>query len=1300
MYVTAITLFNHTFTINMATTATKRKHGPDDESSDEEESQRGYISDDEGGVRVDDIYIPPPPRPPGTIDTSGPRIIITKIVNTNFKSYGEEQILGPFHKNFNAIVGPNGSGKSNVIDSLLFVFGYRASKIRSKKLSVLLHKSEKFPNVQSCTVAVHFTVINDKDDPDEFDEEPDSKIIVSRTVHKDNTSYYQLNGVRVQYKEIALCLRKHGIDLDHNRFLILQGEVEQISLMKPKAQTEHDTGMLEYLEDIIGTTRFKEPLKKIDERIEVLSEMRTEKLNRVRLAEKEKDDLQEPMMEAVRFLELENTISQKRNFLYQRKIKRFTEKLTESEGKKSEFLNNEKEIKESIKRVQGEKKEREEKFSEQAKKYEILKKRKEDLKDAFDKANKKDINIQAEMTETNKRRKKVNELIHGEKSKLEDFKKLPQRNKETIDEYEKREQQLITEQETLETDKTKLLASLRQETLVLQEKKEEVQTELVGLRKIVDETKSAFTIAEEELKIYVSAEENERQKLSRIKTSLEENNTRLNERQKELKEAQKQVPATEKSYKDAVTQLERIKIEEAKVISEIKVKRVLLEETRSSMQASKSRGRVLDSLTQQKAEGNLPGLYGRLGDLGAIDQKYDVAVSTACGPLDHIVVDSVDTAQWCIEFLKQHNIGRASFIALDKQEHLRAQANSRINTPENVPRLYDLIKVEDDRVRTAFYFSLRDTLVAKDIDQATRIGYGSKRYRVVTLQGDLIEISGTMSGGGRTVSRGRMGQCVAVQSNALSPKKMHDMEDYVTNLERKAKDLHGTQIELEDEVSKLHAELRTLRTNVEKCTIELQSLQQQQPNLMAQLKKQEQKTKEIRANPAQVKKLQATVSAKKAEFEEASTKSEQLQKSVNTINQEIKERTDKKMRPITKRLKECTDMLEKCKAELVKLKVAIKTADRNSKKCADKISNLELEKTDAENRLKAMAEERKEIEKDAGKLLEIMQKVTEELAGGEDDFAEEQEIITSLNEKLKNFKSDKIEIDQQISEINKQLKECSAIMNHCKAKLAQLQLQEIPEKPAEELRTFTDKELEETDTSNMEVDLKREEEEMKKARPNVTAISEFKKKASHYIQRVNELEEASRRRTQMKELREDLRQKRQTEFHAGFKIISTKLKEMYQLITLGGDAELELVDSYDPFAEGVILNVRPPKKSWKNITNLSGGEKTLSSLALVFALHYYKPSPLYFMDEIDAALDFKNVSIVGNYIKERTKNAQFIIISLRSNMFELADHLIGIFKTYNVTKSITVYPRQYIKEPPTNNIAVASQIIARPNEMN
>lgn len=157
-------------------------------------------------------------------------------------------------------------------------------------------------------------------------------------------------------------------------------------------------------------------------------------------------------------------------------------------------------------------------------------------------------------------------------------------------------------------------------------------------------------------------------------------------------------------------------------------------------------------------------------------------------------------------------------------------------------------------------------------------------------------------------------------------------------------------------------------------------------------------------------------------------------------------------------------------------------------------------------------------------------------------------------------------------------------------------------------------------------------------------------------------------------------------FLTGFGEITLKLKQMYQMITLGGDAELELVDSLDPFSEGIVFSVRPPKKSWKNIGNLSGGEKTLSSLALVFALHYYRPTPLYVMDEIDAALDFKNVSIVANYIKQRTRNAQFIIISLRNNMFELADRLVGIYKTNNCTKSVTVDPRAFNVQGQQNGI--------------
>lgn len=287
--------------------------------------------DEEGGFRIDDIYVPPPPPASCTFDPTGPRLMIQKIENINFKSYAGKKIIGPFHKNFTAIVGPNGSGKSNVIDSMLFVFGYRAQKIRSKKVGVLIHNSTSHNNLDSCTVNVYFQKIVDTDQ-NTFEVVPNSEFVVGRTAHRDNSSYYTVNGKRCTYKEATKTLRSFGIDLDHNRFLILQGEVEQIALMKPKAQTEHDQGMLEFLEDIVGSSRYKEPIELLNQRIDKLCEERTEKLNRVKLVEKDMEELKGARDEAVEFLKSENEIAVIENQLFQ--LYRRNEKIQEAEAEK------------------------------------------------------------------------------------------------------------------------------------------------------------------------------------------------------------------------------------------------------------------------------------------------------------------------------------------------------------------------------------------------------------------------------------------------------------------------------------------------------------------------------------------------------------------------------------------------------------------------------------------------------------------------------------------------------------------------------------------------------------------------------------------------------------------------------------------------------------------------------------------------------------------------------------------------------------------------------------------------------
>lgn len=248
------------------------------------------------------------------------RLMITQMVLENFKSYAGTKTIGPFHKCFSSVVGPNGSGKSNVIDAMLFVFGKRAKKLRLNKVSELIHSSAAFKDqpLEYARVSVYFQEIRDTGDGDEdYEVIPHSEIVVTRYAKRDNSSQYKLDGKNVTFKQVAAYLQSKGIDLDNNRFLILQGEVEMISMMPPKGKTENDEGLLEYLEDIIGSNQYVEETNEAAAAVEELTEQRQEKLNRVKAVEKEKEGLEGAKLEAEALLHKEREIRKKKNILFQ-----------------------------------------------------------------------------------------------------------------------------------------------------------------------------------------------------------------------------------------------------------------------------------------------------------------------------------------------------------------------------------------------------------------------------------------------------------------------------------------------------------------------------------------------------------------------------------------------------------------------------------------------------------------------------------------------------------------------------------------------------------------------------------------------------------------------------------------------------------------------------------------------------------------------------------------------------------------------------------------------------------------------
>lgn len=560
--------------------------------------------------------------------------------------------------------------------------------------------------------------------------------------------------------------------------------------------------------------------------------------------------------------------------------------------------------------------------------------------------------------------------------------------------------------------------------------------------------------------------------------------------------------------------------------------------------------------------------------------------------------------------------------------------------PENIPRIYDLISVEDKRILPAFYFALHDTVVANDLEQGTRIGYGAKRFRVVTLKGELIELSGTMSGGGKQLMRGRMGESVRTKTSAAdlnsssTIKNLDRLKAETEDMRNRIHYLQEIQGKLENEIQKLKNDIKKEENEYKYSRVEIKNLEEQLPRIEDQLKNQKLKMEQTKADPIRVNKIKGQLEEKRKIFEQSESAAKQKGIQVSKITKEIETIQSAKLKSVKKKIDDHKELLKKLTKNISELKVEITTSSRKIVKAEQKIRDLNNDLAKCRETLEKSEIDLKANDEKITKLNHNLTEIEEKIETTKTDSSDIKKEIDALQKQINKGQMKRLEYDKEIQVIEKHIAEGRIQVPHWQQQMEKLVLLLVPNQPRPEpLKIYTEEDLSVYKTQDLQYNCSVLEIELQKTKPNLGVIDEYDRKRDVYLERVKILEEITNKRNLLRNIHSTLKTKRYVEFTKGFQVITTKLKEMYQMITQGGDAELELVDSMDPFHEGVAFSVRPPKKSWKSISNLSGGEKTLSSLALVFALHYYKPSPLYFMDEIDAALDFRNVSIVANYIK-------------------------------------------------------------------
>jgi structural maintenance of chromosome 4 len=1045
--------------------------------------------------------------------------------------------------------------------------------------------------------------------------------------------------------------------------------------MKAKAGNEHEDGLLEYLEDIIGTSRYKTPIEEAATEVETLNDICMEKSGRVQHVEKEKNSLEDKKDKALAYVRDENELAMKQSALYQVFLHECHNNLAVTEESINQM---QAELDAELEKHHGSEqiiKDLEKQHTKGTKEFEAQEKHTQGLVKEMSKFEQERVKFDEKRKFLEDKRKKLEKTIgNAEKSAQEADDTI----QECAEDIETRAQEVVSLEENVKEEEAELASireSLKGKTQAFSDQIATKQKSLEPWMEKINQKQSAIAVAEHEMNILqekANAGAVALQELEAKITTIEEGKVA---KRKELKACEAERAELLEESEKMKSELQVLAEQEPKIKNKISNARQKADEARSSLANTQTRGNVLAALLRMKESGRIDGFHGRLGNLGTIDQKYDIAVSTACGALDNFVTDTVEAGQQCIEYLRKNNLGRANFICLDK---LRARDLGPIQTPENAPRLFDLVNAKEDRFRPAFYHAMQDTLVATDLAQANRIAYGAKRWRVVTLDGALIDKSGTMSGGGTTVKRGLMSSKLVAETSQEQVAKLEGDRD---SWEAKLQELYEYQGECEARLTELNQLIPQLETKMQKLGLEVESASRNLVDVHRRIKEVNAENQPSASESSRIAALQKDVAKLNKEVEK-------IRGETSSVEEEIKALQDKIMEVGGEKLRAKRAKVDALKESIASHNEEISNAEVRRAKAEKQKVKLEKDHAKATKEMEAASQDLQNLESDisnqdekAQELQNLVEEAERGLAARKKELkavkAELDEKTTELNE----TRAAEIEMKNKLEENQKTLVENQRRLRHWEDKLSKLVLQnldelvgggaasqpvkveetedqpvndddvdmtdapvedvDMSEAPAEEdngdqtvLRAgqpqefprYTPDELADMNKEKLKGEIAALEEKTQNVNVDLGVLAEYRRRVEEHAARSSDLQTAITQRDAAKKRCDDLRRLRLEGFMEGFSAISLRLKEMYQMITMGGNAELELVDSLDPFSEGILFSVMPPKKSWKNISNLSGGEKTLSSLALVFALHHYKPTPLYVMDEIDAALDFRNVS--------------------------------------------------------------------------
>lgn len=1154
-----------------------------------------------------------------------------------FKSFANK-IVFDFHNGITGIVGPNGSGKSNVADAVRWVLGEQSAKqLRGASMQdVIFAGTENRKPLSYAYVAI---TLDNSDHQLAIDYE---EVTIARRVYRSGESEYLINGTVCRLKEVSELFYDTGIGKE-GYSIIGQGQIDKILSGKPEERRE-------LFDEAAGIVKYKKRKAATQKKLE------SERENLVRVndilseLERQVGPLERQSEKAKLYLKKKEELKDYEVNVFLLEVERIEQQQKEVESKFKIADAELKEATESYERTKAEYEKLEQDIADMDEKITSIR---ENISNSSVMKEKLESQIRV-LTEQIHTAETTDEHLQGRLDAIETEKK-ERFNSRTQYEgkrafYDEQLGEVAQRQKEAEEE----LALIQQEIAKCNEGIERGQKEVIDLLNKKIETESQqqrydamleqMNIRKSQLTQRLLQRKSEEGDLQGILEESKKNFEAVNEKLTQLKDQEKELIKKAQDWKVKNRENER-KFEETQ--SSYHKQRSRLESLKNIAERYDGYGNSIRKVMEQKSQN--PGLLGVVSDLIQVEKRYETAIETALGGnIQNIVTEDEKTAKKMIGFLKENRLGRATFLPLTSVSAKSNPKNEEALEEEGIIDLASRLVSCDSKYDEVVAYLLGRVIVAENIDYALAL---AKKYRyslhIVTLEGEYLSPGGSMTGGAFKNSSNLLARNREIEE---LEKKVTALSNEMENIKQRKEDILTAIALNEDELEEVKEALQQqyIVQNTAKMNYD-RALQQQKEseNVYAGLKNESAQMDE------QITDIQSKKEQIKQQIAEAALREEE-------IGKESKE--------FSKILEEQSRLEESAASKVSKIQLEAAGIEQNVGFILENLSRLDSEIQKFESEQQELIENAKHAKEDVAKKQQDIEEIKKTIASSDEGFSK-------LDEELKESLKKKEAMSADYKGFFQKREEISERMGALDKEIFRLNSQREKLKDADEYQTnymWTEYEL----TPHAALELRNEAYEDLGALKKLT--SEIKDEIRHLgdvnVNAIEEYKEVSERYNFLKTQHDDLIEAEQTlmgiieeldtgmrnQFTEKFAEIQREFDSSFRQLFGGGHGTLELVEDEDILECGIRIIAQPPGKKLQNMMQLSGGEKALTAIALLFAIQSLKPSPFCLLDEIEAALDDSNVSRYAKYLKKLTENTQFIVITHRRGTMAETDRLYGI----------------------------------------